>query len=323
MILKTNYSFVVIFLTLLSVITCKENNKTIDVSAIHSSFEIARFDQEFHQSNKKTLYKLKAKYPYLFPGSEPDSIWLNRKNDSLAQVLYKESQAVFDDFKEEKKELETLFKHVKYYYSNFKEPKVITLQSNLDLENQIIYADSLLFISLDTYLGKEKIYYSNYPSYLTGNFDKSHLLNDVSMAISYKTVPTVSNRLFLERIIASGKVRYAMQAFLPDKSEAEIMDYSQEKIEWVVKEEERIWKYFVEKEYLYSTDKDLQERFIDPAPFSKFYLVSDNKSPGQIGVWLGLQIVKSFMDNNTVSLPEMMKMKPVAIFNKSKYKPKQ
>lgn len=323
MIFKINYSYLLLIFAFLSLLACEEDKKTIDISNINSSFELVRFDREFHEANKKTLPKLKAKFPYLFPGEEPDSLWLNRKNDSLTQVLYKESQEVFGEFTQESKDLESLFKHVKHYYTNFHEPKVITLQSNLDLENQIIYADSLLFISLDTYLGKEKIFYSNYPSYLTGNFDKSHMLNDVALAISYKTAPQVPNRLFLERMIAAGKLRYAMQLFLPHKSEASLMGYSQENIDWAVRDEERIWKYFVEKEYLYSTDKDLQERFIDPAPFSKFYLVSDNESPGEIGVWLGLQIVKAYMENNKVSLPELMATTPVTIFNKSKYKPKQ
>ena len=30
----------------------------------------------------------------------------------------------------------------------------------------------------------------------------------------------------------------------------------------------------------------LIQRFIDPAPFSKFYLEIDNQSPGRIGVWM-------------------------------------
>lgn len=323
MILKTNNTFLVILLAFLSLIACKEDKKKVDVSTIKASFELVRFDKEFNTVTKKTFQELKAKYPYLFPGNEPDSIWLNRKNDSLTQVLYQASLIVFNDFEKEKKDLENLFKHIKYYYPTFNPPKTITLQSNLDLENQIIYADSLLFISLDTYLGKDKIYYSNYPSYLKGNFNKSHLVNDVALAIAYKTTPMASYRLFIERIITSGKLKYAMQQFLPQKTEAEIMDYSPKKIAWAKQNEERIWKYFIEKEYLYSTDKDLQERFIDPAPFSKFYLVSDNESPGQIGVWLGLQIVKSFMDNNNVSLPDMMRMNPADIFNQSKYKPKQ
>ncbi len=323
MILKNKFFYFLVSVFLLSLLSCRETKKPIDLSHIDSSFELVRFDQEFNKSNENTFPKLKAKYPYLFPGSDSDSLWLSRKNDSLTQVLFKESQEVFGDFFQEKKELNSLFKHIKYYYPNFKEPKIITLQSNLDLENQVIYADSLLFISLDTYLGKDKIYYSNYPSYLRGNFEKSQLINDVALAIAYKTAPFVSNRMFVERIVTAGKLRYAMHQFLPHKSEAAILGYTPEQHTWATQEEERIWKYFVEKEYLYNTGKDLQERFIDPAPFSKFYLQSDNESPGQIGVWLGLQIVKSFMENNKVSLPEMMTMHSIDIFNKSKYKPKQ
>lgn len=323
MILKNKFLYILVSFVLLFLSACKEKKESIDVSAIDSSFELVRFDQKFHMSNENTFPKLKAKYPYLFPGSDSDSLWLSRKNDSLTQVLFKESQEVFGDFLEEKEALHSLFKHIKYYYPSFKEPKIITLQSNLDLENQVIYADSLLFISLDTYLGKEKIYYSNYPSYLRGNFEKNNLINDVALAIAYKTAAYIPNRMFVERIVAAGKLRYAMQQFLPHKPEAAILGYTPEQLKWVTQDEERIWKYFVEKEYLYNTDKNLQERFIDPAPFSKFYLVSDNESPGQIGIWLGLQIVKSFMENNKVSLPEMMAMNSIDVFNKSKYKPKQ
>ncbi len=83
-----------------------------------------------------------------------------------------------------------------------------------------------------------------------------------------------------------------------------------------------IWSYFVDKELLYSTDNSLNTRFIDLAPFSKFYLDIDNKSPGSVGSWLGWQIVRSFMKyNKDVSLTELMKMDNETIFKKSKYKP--
>jgi len=323
MILRKIYSYPLVLLLFISILSCKDEKEKIDVSGIDVVLNIERFDQEYHQSTKESFPSLKEKYGYLFPNETPDSVWFVRKNDSLTQVLYKESQQIFGDFSKEKEELTSLFKHVKYYYPSFKAPNIITLQSNLDLENQVIYADSLLLISLDTYLGKDKIYYSNYPSYLRGNFEKSHLSTDVALAIAYQIAPHIPHRLFIERIIASGKLKYAMLQFLPNKTEADIMGYTEEKINWATQDEEHIWKYFIEKEYIYSTDKELQERFIDPAPFSKFYFVSDSESPGQIGVWLGLQIVTSYMENNKVSLPEMMATKPIDIFNKSKYKPKQ
>jgi hypothetical protein len=43
-----------------------------------------------------------------------------------------------------------------------------------------------------------------------------------------------------------------------------------------------MWRYY-RKEMLYSDDQKLMPRFINPAPFSKFYLEIDNESPGQVG----------------------------------------
>ena len=74
---------------------------------------------------------------------------------------------------------------------------------------------------------------------------------------------------------------------------------------------------------LYSTDSKLDKRFIDIAPFSKFYLDQDNKSPGQIGGWIGWQIVRSYMQNNDVSLRKLLQTDAEIIFKKSKYKPKR
>jgi uncharacterized protein YjaZ len=49
----------------------------------------------------------------------------------------------------------------------------------------------------------------------------------------------------------------------------------------------------------------------------------DRESPGRIGQWLGWQIVKSYMENNDVTLDQLLKTEPTVIFNKSKYKPKK
>ncbi|MNL23930.1 hypothetical protein D3C87_1453440 [compost metagenome] len=60
-----------------------------------------------------------------------------------------------------------------------------------------------------------------------------------------------------------------------------------------------------------------------PAPFSKFYLEIDNDSPGRVGAWIGWQMVRSYMKNNNVTLPELLKTDNKEIFEKSKYKPKK
>ena len=88
--------------------------------------------------------------------------------------------------------------------------------------------------------------------------------------------------------------------------------------------ESDIWRYFVEREILFSTDTKLLARFINVAPFSKFYLEEiDAESPGRLGQFIGWQIVKSYMNENKVSLKEMLNTDPEEIFNNSKYKPKK
>ena len=74
---------------------------------------------------------------------------------------------------------------------------------------------------------------------------------------------------------------------------------------------------------LYSSEQKLALRFINPAPFSKFYLEIDNDSPGQVGVWVGWQIVRAYMENSGASLEELLKTDAKEIFVKSKYKPKK
>lgn len=304
-----------------SIFSCKKSKEKIDVSQIETKVDIIRFDQLYQKADRKNFPELRTQFPYFFPGHLSDDEWLTKNKDSLSMELYDEVQQTFGDLSKEEKAIESLFNHVKFYYPSFKEPKIISLISKLDLENQVIYNDTLLILSLDTYLGSGKNYYQNFPGYLQAHFEPSQLSKDIATAIAYETAPQMSYRIFVERIIAAAKIKYEVGQFLPQLNEYELFNYTPEQLDWLQKNEENIWRYFIEKDLLYSTDKDLQRRFIDPAPFSKFYLENDIDIPGQAGIWLGLQIIKSYMQHNEVSLPELMATAPEIIFEKSKYKP--
>ncbi len=99
--------------------------------------------------------------------------------------------------------------------------------------------------------------------------------------------------------------------------------YTEDQLIWAKDNEAEIWTYFIEKELLFSTDSKLDNRFINMAPFSKFYLELDNDSPGGIGCYIGHQIVASYMKNNDVSLQELLSKSAEEIYNNSKYKPRK
>ncbi|MGI9530650.1 gliding motility lipoprotein GldB [Lutimonas sp.] len=305
-------------------VSCSNNDKvTADVSGIEINLDVDRFEQRFYTAGPKDLPTLKADFPFLFPEPNPDSIWTSKMKDEDELFLYTSSQEVFGDFSKEKEGLSELFKHVKYYFPKFKEPRIITILSNVDYENGIIYADSLMFVSLDVYLGKDHVVYEDYPAYIKQNFTKEHLLVDAAEQIETTIVRPSALNSYISRIVQEGKKKYLSSLFLPTVGPAEIMGYSPDQLEWAEMSEANIWKYFIQKEMLYSNDATLTDRFIADAPFSKFYLEVDKDSPGRIGIWFGWQIVNSFMKHNDIGINEMLVLDNEELFKKSKYKPKK
>jgi uncharacterized protein YjaZ len=94
-------------------------------------------------------------------------------------------------------------------------------------------------------------------------------------------------------------------------------------MEWAQENESEIWRYFVDRELLYSTDSKLPGRFINPAPFSKFYLELDAESPGRLGRYIGWQIVKAYMNQTDNSFKGMLITEAETIFKESRFKPRK
>ncbi|MGJ8762309.1 MAG: gliding motility lipoprotein GldB [Polaribacter sp.] len=316
--------YFMILMVLCVFFSCSDKKNTqIDVSTVNIDFTTKRYEVDFYNSTVNTLPALKNKYPYLFPKSFSDSLAILKIADKDEQELFLETQKLYADISPLESQLTSLFKHVKYYNTNFKAPDVVTMISNIDYNSRVIYADSLLFISLDVYLGKTHRFYADYPKYIKENNTKENIVVDVANSMIEKQFVALPNRSFLSKMIHEGKKLYALDLYLPTISDQFKIGYSSEKLDWAIDNEENIWKYFVERKLLFSTETALNKRFLDNAPFSKFYLQNDNDSPGRIGAWLGWQIVKSFMQNNDVSLQELLIIDFEELFQKSNYKPKK
>ncbi len=300
----------------------KKSNEEKKVAAIPLELKIVRFDKIFFETPSKDLDKIKTEFPFFFPSGNDDSVWLHKMQDPLWRELYTEVQKKYADIEPVRSELTTLFKHIKYYFPKTKTPKIITVISEMDYNNKAIYADSLVIISLELYLGKEHKFYQ-FPNYIKQNFEEKQIMPDVVNSFSSRKIPVVTDKNLLGQMIYHGKQLYLKDLLLPDYNDAEKMGYTMEQINWCVENEAYMWRYFLEKEMLYSDDKKLIPRFINPAPFSKFYLEIDNESPGQVGAWIGWQIVRSYMKNNDVSIENLLKMNAKELFEKSKYKPKK
>ncbi len=301
--------------------SCNDSDKVAEeIAAIPMDLKISRFDREFAIAGEKGLPSLRKTYPYLFPA--PDSVWIAKMKDSLQIELFQEVGNAFRSFEDEEEGLAQLFKHIKYYFPQYNVPKLITVTNDVDYNNRIILTDSLLFISLDNYLGPEHKYYGGFQRYIAKTLDRNYLVSDVASAFAKQVVPRPRDRSYLARMIYFGKELYLKDKLMPEASDGKKIGYSEEEMDWAIANEEPMWRNFIENEYLYSTDNKLNQRFLEPAPFSKFGLELDNESPGRLGRYIGWQIVRAFMENNDVSIVQLMPMPADEIFKKSNYKPR-
>ena len=315
------YLLLVVFC--LFILSCNKKNKVeTAIAVIPLEVKVERFDQLFFETKPQDLDKVKKQFPFFFPAGNDNSVWINKMQDPIWKEVYTEVQKKYANFEPEKEELETLFKHIKYYFPETKTPKVITVIAEMDYNNKAIYADSLVIISLELYLGKEHKFYQ-FPNYLKQNFVEKQIAPDVVASFSTRKIPPVLDKDLLTQMIYNGKQLYLKDLLLPEYSDAEKMGYTPEQITWCEENENYMWRYFIEREMLYSNEQKLISRFINPAPFSKFYLEIDNESPGQVGSWIGWQIVKSYVKNNEVPIADLLKINAKELFEKSKYKPKK
>ncbi len=316
------FPFALVILTLFCCTDGKKVAEEIDKETV--DFTVNRFDQEFANATIQTIPELKSKYPYLFSSKVPDSVWANKLTDTLQLELQQEVALAFPDFKEEHTDLTSLMKHITYYFPGFKAPNVTTLISEVQYDARVVLADSLLLIGLDNYLGPEHRFYAGLANYVSKQLDRAYLTSDVASAFAKTVNNYPRNRSFLSRMLYYGKELYIKDLLLPNTQDFHRINYTQEELKWAMENEEQIWRYVIERELLYSTASDLDQRFLDPAPFSKFQLALDSESPGRIGRYVGWQIVRAFMDNNpNTTLVELLDMPADEIFKKSNYKPKR
>ena len=317
------FKFFIILTVVFFIIQCKKNNVEDEINSIPISINFDRFDKKFYNIDSFKLNDLKKEYSYLFPEKFDDIVWVNRRKDSLQLILKNAIEKKIENFDFVEDEINYLFKHVKYYFPKTNIPKIVTLINNVDYQSKIIYLDSLVLISLDTYLGKNHEIYNGIPNYIKYDMDISFLSSHIADKFLDRKINYPNERTFLSQMLYYGKKLYLKEKLLPLKNDTILIGYSKKDFTWAKENEIYIWKYFIEKELLYNTDSKLIRRFLDPSPFSKFYLEIDNQSPGRIGRWIGWQIVRSFMKKNPeVKLEDLIFMSSEELFIKSGYKPK-
>ncbi len=307
--------------------SCKkesQNQWNIEVKNPAEKVEITDISKEFYDQNVP-LDQFKSKFPW-FQGTVSDADFGKRRADAQEVKVYKEAIAKIDVQKLQK-ELHELFSHIKYYFPQFKSPKVFLFSSALQMVQDPIFYESkenLLFIDVTGFMGENNANYKGLEMYFQKSMNPNNIVPKVSQIFAEGFVKeSPDHQKFIDQMMLNGKIMILQDAFLPSFPDYLKMNYTQKQYDWAVANEANIWNYFVENNLLFGDDHRLEERFLSPGPFSKFYTEIDNESSPQIGIYTGWQICKSYLkEKPETKLLDFLKMDATVIFNQSGYKPK-
>lgn len=185
------------------------------------------------------------------------------------------------------------------------------------------YTDSTLVIGLDMYLGDTSIYYQmlQLPQYRTHYMNQHYILPDLMRGWMITEFDNADPKnTLVNHTIFYGKIYYAVNALLPQINDTLLMAYSAKQMDYCKQYEKNLWGYFAEKNRLYENNMKTIQELTTEGPFTG---AISKECPPRIAMWVGLQIVRSYMENNKeATLEQLMNEKDAQkILAKSKYRP--
>ncbi len=295
--------------------------------------KIKRYEKALFNLNKNDLQneliRIKPEFKFFLDADLTDNANIkqlsNYINDPQMVENYKEVQKKFPDLSNLERQLSAALSYFKYYFPDRKIPKVYTYVCGMDFENPIIYADSVLMIALDMYLGPDYKLYNTYglPQFIKYGMSGEYITRDCinAMAEFYCYTDTKEGTC-LDNMVYNGKKLYFIDAMLPQLNDTIKIKYSKKQLDWCYDNEAKMWAFFIDNKLLYSKDNNTTMKFFEPGPFTTSF---SKTSPGRTGAWVGWRIVREFMHNNPeFPVKKMIEEKDAQkILNMSKYKPKK
>lgn len=319
--------------------SCSSKPKTPDVSNVKIQLNVFRFDQDLAALNKKKIgwddiSQLKNKYPEftgiyferianVTPVNDTSSLPYiqNFIQDIDIAAINDSVQKKFSDFSGYEKKLELAFKFYKYYFPKKFVPSIITYVFGFNYA--VVATDSSLCIALDQYMGENFPYYEHMERYIRVRKRPEYLVADAmrGWALTEFETPQPRNTL-MDEMIHQGKIQYFLSQVLPQENDSILMGYTSAQLKFCRQNEYMIWSYFIENKMLYSNDFRIITKYCNEAPFSAGM---PKDSPGRTGIWIGWQIVKTYMKRNkNVTLEQLMNnFNHKQILELSRYKPKR
>jgi hypothetical protein len=320
-------------------LACKQN-KTPDVSNIKVDLNVKRFERDFFSIDTNNINAsftgLQQKYPGFLNDFLVNILGLPNEPDSAAlwvsgfyrdyKPIFQATQSSFPDLNNSIKDIHYSFQLTKHYFPQYALPKnLITFVGPLEGYSTVLTREGVA-VGLQQYMGKDFPLYQSeyvkeiYPSYQVRRFEPAYVPVNVMRNITDDLYPPSNKRLSLiEIMIEQGKHLQLLKTLMPNTSDTLLTGYTESQLKGCYENEGLIWNFFVQNDLLYKSDPFLIRDYINDGPKTT---PLGESSPGNIGQFVGWQIVKKYLDKHELTPEQLMNKPAKKIFTESKYKPK-
>lgn len=340
--MKSIFTHSILFLTVIFFISCKHDQTDINTSHVQlEPIILKRLDKDIfsvtQQNVKEKTEEFQKKYNTFYiryitsifnNGGVSDSLYsqsiLKFVNDKEMKAANNDIKKTFSDNDIEllEDELTEAVKRFKVFFPKRKTPKqFVTFMSGFNYN--VVYTDSTLAIGLEMYLGKNNEFYKllQYPKFKAQTMNKENLLADAVrgwVITEFDNTEPVNNLLY--HMMFYGKLFYVTNALIPQVNDTLKLGYTQAQMNYCKTYEKNLWGFFVKDNKLYENDLKIISEYTTDGPFTGSI---SKECPPRIAMWIGWQIIKSYMEHNDkITLDELMNENDFQkILAKSKYKP--
>ncbi|MDA7501744.1 hypothetical protein N8482_00555 [Chitinophagales bacterium] len=336
------------FISVLAVLSCFllagcwfwDGQDLPDLSDVELEIPVLRFDQDVFKMDTANMQQqadlLAEKYPEFGPFYMLDLLEIGPielQADPVAKLKYFVSdpdvRALYDScllvhsstaaFQEE---MEMAFKYYNYYTDEDAAMKVIWHSSAFGPATFTLGED-IIGVNLELFLGADFSLYetAGFPNYVSARFVPEAMGVYASKAwLQDRYEQSKENIRFIDEAIYRGKQLYLLEKMHPHRAKELLIGYTAEQQQWMIDNEDMVWGFFVKNKLLYESERSKFFNYVSDGPSSTGM---PPNSPGNVGAWIGWQIVKQFMKRNPdVAVSDMMEINDgQTILSRSKYKP--
>lgn len=336
-------NFLLVLLLSILLFACSDKDKTPDVSNIEVEISVERFDKDLFTIDTNnlgaSLKNLESKYPGFYndymqqilgvSGSDTNTatLELTKKFISGYYPIYEHLNKKYDNINWLKKDLEHAFQYVKYYFPDYKTGNTVLFIGPLDAPG-VALTGSGIAIGLQQFAGKDFVAYQTteaqqlFPVYISRRFEPEYVVANSMKAVVEDLYPDRSStKGLIEQMIEKGKQWWLLDKFLPKIADSIKTGYTKQQLDFCESNEGLIWNEIITTQKdLYTKDPMTLQNYIGEAPYTQSMSPA---APGNIGQWVGWQIIKKFADRDpSLSVNDVLKTDAKKIFETAKYKPK-